>query len=65
MTLLCVRRSSFDCYLDIDPRGDIIDKVVTDITSSLADIITGFMTDNTRMVLVVISPSVLGFASNK
>ena len=49
--------------------GDIRNKVVsgtsTICTSYLADIITGFMTDNTVMMLIVITPSVLGFASNR
>ena len=45
--------------------GDIANKVTTDITRYFADTITGFMTDYTLMMLVMISPSVLGFASNR
>ena len=45
--------------------GDISNKIADDITSYLADTITGFMTHNTPIMLVVISPTVPDFASNR
>ena len=46
-------------------RGDIRNEIDADITSYLENIIAGNMADNTLMMLVVISPSVLRFASNE
>ena len=56
-------------HVCVNPRGDIKIKISADITSYLADICMGFMTDNNKnkivTMLVVISTSVLGFASNR